>query len=276
MGISVLILTLNEEVNLAGCLESVRWCDDVVVLDSLSHDLTVAIAENYGARVVHRAFDDYARQRNFGLSEIPFLHPWLLMLDADERVPVELQREMLAAIAAAPPAIAMFRMRRKDHLFGRWIRGSSGYPTWFGRLMRLGRVRVERAINEEYHTDGGVAELQSHLHHFPFNKGFAAWIEKHDRYSTMEAELRLAGGTAMAPASEMFSGDPTQRRRALKATLYRMPGRPLLVFLALYLFRGGIIEGRAGLTFSLLRAWYEYMIDCKYFELQRRARGLPV
>ena len=66
------------------------------------------------------------------------------------------------------------------------------------------------------------------------------------------------------------------RRRALKATLYRMPGRPLLVFVALYFFRGGLIEGRAGLTFSLLRAWYEYMIDCKYFELQRRARGLPV
>ncbi|MEJ0087429.1 MAG: glycosyltransferase family 2 protein [Pseudomonadota bacterium] len=275
MSISVLVLTLNEEANLAGCLESVRWCDDVVIVDSLSVDSTADIAAQYGARVVGRAFDDYAKQRNFALHEVAYRHSWVLMLDADERVPVELQREMLAATAAAPENLAMFRMRRKDHLFGRWIRGSSGYPTWFGRLVRPGKVRVERAINEEYHADGAVQELESHLHHFPFNKGFAAWIEKHDRYSTMEAKLRIAGGTG-GRAAELFSGDSVQRRRALKATLYRMPGRPLLVFVALYFFRGGIIEGRAGLTFSLLRAWYEYMIDCKYFELQRRARGLPV
>ncbi len=127
------------------------------------------------------------------------------MLDADERVPVELQREMQAAIAAAEPRVAMFRMRRKDHLFGRWIRGSSGYPTWFGRLMRIGSVRVERAINEEYHADGEVRELEAHLNHFPFNKGFAAWIEKHDRYSTMEAGLRLAGPTR-APRRRFLFG----------------------------------------------------------------------
>jgi glycosyltransferase involved in cell wall biosynthesis len=274
-GVSVVVLTLNEEINLADCLESVRWCDDVVVLDSLSRDATVKIAEQFGARVVHRAFDDYARQRNFALSSIPFRNPWLLMLDADERVPVELQREMLGVAAQAPESVAIFRMRRKDHLFGRWIRGSSGYPTWFGRLMRIGRVRVARAINEEYHADGDVRELETHLHHFPFNKGFAAWIEKHDRYSTMEAELRLTGAPAAA-SGKLFSGDPTQRRRALKSALYRIPGRPLIVFIGLYIFRGGIIEGRAGLTFSLLRAWYEYMIDCKTLELRRRERGLPV
>lgn len=275
MSVSVVILTLNEELNLAGCLESVRWCDDVVVLDSFSRDSTVEIAAKYGARVVQRPFDDYARQRNFALQDIGYRHAWVLMLDADERVPIELQREMQSAIAEAPSGVALFRMRRKDHLFGRWIRSSSGYPTWFGRLMRVGRVRVERAINEEYHADGEVRELEAHLHHFPFNKGFAAWIEKHDRYSTMEAELRLAGGTG-ASAHDLFSSDPTLRRRALKATLYRMPGRPLLVFVGLYFVRGGLFEGRAGLTFSLLRSWYEYMIDCKYFELKRRAQGLPV
>lgn len=276
MSISVVVLTLNEQQNLEGCLESVRWCDDVVVLDSYSQDDTVAIAERYGARVVRRVFDDYARQRNHALAEIAYRNRWLLMLDADERVPVELEREMRAATAAANEEVALFRMRRKDFLFGRWIRGSSGYPTWFGRLMRIGRVRVERAINEEYHADGAVCELESHLHHLPFNKGFAAWIAKHDRYSTMEAQLRAAGAATQTRGASLFSADATERRRALKAAMYRLPGRPLLVFVGLYLFRGGIVEGRAGLTFSLLRAWYEYMIDCKTFELRRRARGLPV
>ena len=279
MSLSVVILTLDEETNLAGCLESVRWCDDVVVLDSFSRDRTPQIAREHGARFEQRAFDNYAAQRNHALHGIPYRHEWVLMLDADERVPDDLRQEMQAAISSASPAVTLYRMRRKDHLFGRWIRGSSGYPTWFGRLMRPAYVRVERAINEEYHTHGEIAELQSHLHHYPFNKGFAAWIQKHDRYSTMEAQLRLAqdgANDAVKGNARLLAGDPTERRRALKSLLYRVPARPLIVFCGVYFGKGGIIEGRAGLTFSLLRAWYEYMIDCKTLELRRRARGLPV
>ena len=275
MSVSVLILTLDEETNLPGCLESVRWCDDVVVLDSFSHDRTPQIARAGGARFEQRAFDNYAAQRNHALHGIRYKHDWVLMLDADERVPDELRAELLAVTAGATPDVTLFRMRRKDHLFGRWIRGSSGYPTWFGRLVRPTRVRVERAINEEYHTDGAVGLLQSHLHHYPFNKGFAAWIQKHDRYSTLEAQLRLEDPGANRDA-RLFSRDPTERRRALKSLLYRVPGCPFIVFCGVYFGKGGIVEGGAGLTFSLLRAWYEYMIDCKTLELRRRARGLPV
>lgn len=276
MAISVLILTLDEEVNLGDCLDSVAWSDDVVVLDSLSKDRTVEIAREHGVRVFQRAFDNYANQRNFGLRDVKYKHPWVLMLDADERVPAELREEMLHTTSVAPDSIALFRMRRKDHLFGRWIRRSSGYPTWFGRLARVGRVWVERPINEEYHADGELANLAGHLDHYPFNKGFAAWIEKHDRYSTMEATL-----LATQPRYEMawrglFSRDPDERRRAHKAWVYSMPLRPLIVFSGLYFVKGGMLEGRAGLTFSLLRACYEYFIDCKAIELRRRAAGLPV
>jgi glycosyltransferase involved in cell wall biosynthesis len=276
MGISVLILTLDEEVNLGGCLDSVAWSDDVVVLDSFSKDGTVAIARERGARVFQRAFDNYANQRNFGLRDVEYKHPWVLMLDADERVPAELREEMFRASREAPESIALFRMRRKDHLFGRWIRRSSGYPTWFGRLCRIGRAWVERPINEEYHTDGEVASLSEHLVHFPFNKGFAAWIAKHDRYSTMEAALRAAEPSYSMNWRELFSPDPDMRRRAQKAWVYGMPLRPLIIFAGLYFVKGGVLEGRAGLTFSLLRAWYEYFIDCKAIELRRRAAGLPV
>jgi hypothetical protein len=172
--------------------------------------------------------------------------------------------------------VALFRMRRKDHLFGRWIPHSSGYPTWFGRLVRVGRAWVERAYNEEYHTDGDSAELEAHLDHYPFNKGFAAWVEKHDRYSTMEAELRLHEQENPHRWRDLFAHDPVLRRRAHKSVLYQLPVRPLVVFAGLYFLKGGVLEGRAGLTFSLLRAWYEYLIDCKLVELRRRAAGLPV
>ena len=276
MSISVLVLTLNEEVNLRGCLESVSWCDDIVVLDSFSDDSTVDVARELGVRVVQRKFDNYANQRNYGLKQVGYRHPWVLMLDADERVPAELHSEMLTAVSRAEDSVALFSMRRKDHLFGRWIRGASGYPTWFGRLARMGRVSVERPINEEYHADGRIVQLTSHLHHYPFNKGFAAWFAKHDKYSTMEAALRAGQGAGRWRLRDLMSRDAGIRRRGLKACAYSLPARPMIMFVALYFLRGGILEGRAGLTFSLLRAWYEYMIDCKFTELKRRARGLPV
>jgi glycosyltransferase involved in cell wall biosynthesis len=276
MSISVLILTLNEELNIEACLESVAWCDDVVVLDSFSSDRTVDMARARGARVEQRRFDNYAAQRNFGLNDIRYDNGWVLMLDADERVTPELREEMRTAVAAAQPEAGLFLMRRRDHLFGRWIRRSSGYPTWFGRLVRVGRVRVERPINEEYHTDGTVGRLQQHLDHYPFNKGFGEWVDKHDRYSTMEANLRLQQRGERVPLGALFSADALRRRKAQKTLAYALPGRPLLMFLALYLLRGGFLEGRAGYTFCRLRAWYEFMIDLKYRELLRRERDLPV
>jgi glycosyltransferase involved in cell wall biosynthesis len=275
MSVSVLILTLDEEINIGGCLESVSWSDEVVVLDSFSKDRTVAIAAGRGARVVQRAFDNYSNQRNFGLEEIQYRNPWVLLLDADERVPEDLRAEMLEAVRTAGEGVTAYRMRRKDHLYGRWIRGSSGYPTWFARLVRVGHVWYERAFNEELHTDGETRPLQGHFYHYPFNKGFSAWIAKHDRYSSMEAEL-LEQKLAFRWRWRDLFGDAGARRRAAKALVYQLPARPVAVFFALYFFRGGIFGGRAGLTFSLLRAWYEYMIDCKCAELRRRSRGLPV
>jgi len=276
MNVSVVVLTLNEEANIGGCLDSLAWADDIVILDSQSSDATVQIGTERGARVVRRVFDTYAGQRNFALREICYRHEWLLMVDADERIPEDLKAEILDATAAAPADATLYLMRRRDHLFGRWIKRSSGYPTWFGRLARIGHVWVERPINEEYCTNGRTARLQCHIDHFPFNKGFSEWISKHDRYSTQEAILKLERRGERTSMAAIFSRDPVERRKALKSTLYRLPARPLVVFLALYLLKGGVLEGRAGFTFSLLRSWYEFMIDCKYRELVRRRRGLPI
>jgi glycosyltransferase involved in cell wall biosynthesis len=274
--LSVLILTLNEEVDLDACLACVVWCDDVVVLDSFSTDRTVEIAHARGARVIRRKFDTYAGQRNFGLKDVEYRHPWVLMLDADERVPPDLRAELEGFVVAnAATDVTLASMRRRDFLFGRWIRRSSGYPTWFGRLARIGRVWIERAVNEEYCTNGRTVLLEHHLDHYPFSKGFSHWLAKHDRYSTLEAELLLETDRSWTFA-ELRATDPSVRRRALKALVYSLPARPLIVFVALYVVKGGFLEGRAGLTFCLLRAWYEFLIDCKRRELVRRRERLPI
>jgi glycosyltransferase involved in cell wall biosynthesis len=274
--VSVLILTLNEEINIADCIESCRWCDDIVVFDSLSTDKTREISLRNGARVIERSFDNYAAQRNAALTAVSYRHPWVLMVDADERVPPELAAEIQAAVANPDGAEVMFRMRRKDFLFGRWLKRSSGYPTWFGRLLRLGHVHFERDFNEESIAQGSVGYLKEHFVHYPFNKGVSFWLERHNRYSTMEAIAKTAMRSEPLHPLRLFSSDPSIRRRTLKLLAYRLPFRPLMVFLYLYVIRRGVLDGRAGFYFSRMRAIYEFFIDVKMMERKRRERGLAV
>lgn len=274
--VSVLILTLNEETNIGQCIDSCAWCDDIVVFDSFSSDKTREIALQRGARVIERSFDNYAAQRNAALMLVTYKHPWVLMVDADERVPSELALEVAARMENVDPDTVIFRMRRKDFFFGQWLKRSSGYPTWFGRLMRIGKVRVEREVNEEYIAEGGIGYLQCHLHHYPFNNGIVHWFDRHNRYSSMEAITKVAMHLDPMPNRTLWSSDPIERRRSLKRLLDRMPFRPLLVFLYLYVVRLGILDGRAGFYFSRMRAIYEFLIDLKVLEEKRRQRGSAI
>ncbi len=273
--ISVLILTLNEEVNLPACLASIAWSDDIVVFDSFSTDRTMEISRAAGVRFEQRRFDNYAAQRNAALA-VPFRNPWVLMVDADELVSEELHAEIVERLKKDVEGVEMFRMRRKDMFLGKWLRRSSGYPTWFPRLFQVGRVWVEREINEEMHCKGKVANLNAHIVHYPFNKGIAYWLERHNRYSTMEATALVQETHNKMRMDKLFSKDPTVRRKWLKQLAYRLPGRPILVFLFLFVVRLGFLDGKAGLRFCCMRAIYEYMIDLKVMELQRRKKGLQI
>ena len=270
MNISILILTYNEEINLDGCLASVAFSDDVVVLDSHSSDNTINIATKYGATVLERRFDNYAAQRTFGLAH-PFKNDWILMLDADERVPEGFIEELREVTELQRNPVTLYRMRRKDMFMGRWLKRSSGYPTWFGRLFRKGEVRVEREINEEYYTDGEIGLLRGHLIHYPFNKGIEYWLDRHNRYSSMEA-LKLSEERAESISwKDFLSKDPMLKRKAFKALAYRLPFRPLLAFCFLYIFKLGFLDGKAGFHFSFLRSTYEYMILLKMKELNSKS-----
>jgi glycosyltransferase involved in cell wall biosynthesis len=267
MSISVVILTLNEEKNLPAALASLRGlCDDVVVFDSYSDDTTCAIARETRARVVQREFDNYAAQRQAALADVSYKHPWLLMMDADERMDPLLWAEMTRRVGEAAAETAIFRFRRRDHFMGKWIKHSSGYPTWFGRLMKIGYAKVERSVNEEYVTDGKVEYLEGHLLHFPFERGLAHWIDRHNRYSTMEASIVGREPRTFPSLGALLSSDPTLRRKALKSLGYALPFRPVFVFLYLYVLRGGFLDGGPGLQFCALRCVYEFFIDLKLRE----------
>jgi len=267
--ISVLILTRNEQHDLPACLASVAWSDDVHVFDSHSTDATIEIARAAGAQVHTRAFDDYAAQRNAALA-LPFKHPWVFLLDADERPTPELSAEMQRAVLEAPANTAGFRLRRRDFLFGTWLKHAQISP-YYIRLVRPNRARYTRAINEVLEVDGPIAELLNPLDHFPFSKGIAYWIAKHNTYSTMEAELifRQQGLRNPSMRAALTHPDFHTRRLHQKALFYRMPGRPLIKWCYMMFVRGAMFDGAAGITYATLQSIYEYMIVLKTKELRR-------
>ena len=275
MSVSILILTFNEEINLPCCLESISWSDDIVVFDSYSTDQTVEIAKKAGVRVFQRRFENYAAQRNAALTEVKYKYPWVLMVDADERWPQEVFNEIQKVVSNSQDT-SLYHFLRKDMFMGRWLKRSAGYPTWAGRLVKLGEVSVQREINEEYWTAGKKGFMKSHFIHYPFSKGVAFWLERHNQYSSMEAKVLAEERKGKLRLSGLFSSDPTVRRKALKQLAYCMPGRPLLVFCYLYFFRFGFLDGIPGLTYCRLRSMYEYMIDLKIKELRRGKLGLSL
>ncbi len=274
--ISVMILVRNEELNLPACLESVSWSDDIHVYDSFSTDRSVEIARSSGAQVTQRVFDDWSTHQNWGLAHLPFRHPWVFYIDADERVSPELRDALLAAAENPRDAVA-FRIERRDIFLGRWLRHVQA-SAWYLRLFRPERMRYERLVNPVSIVDGPVGQVSGPLVHFPFSKGIGQWIDRHNGYSRLEAEQTLIE-RAKAPGIDLravFLADDFHVRRAhQKALFYRLPMRPLIKFLALYLVRGGFLDGRAGLTYATLAAIYEYFIVLKTRELTE-ARTHPV
>ena len=267
--ISVLILTKNEQHDLPACLASVAWSDDIHVFDSHSTDATVEIARAAGAHVHTRVFDDYATQRNAALA-LQFKHPWVFLPDADERPTPELSSEMLRVVGEAPANAAGFRARRRDFLFATWLKHAQISP-YYIRLVRPERARYTRAINEVLVVDGPVAELLHPFDHYPFSKGIAHWIAKHNTYSTMEAELifRQQGLQDPSLRAALTHPDFHTRRLHQKALFYRLPGRPLIKWCYMMFVRGAVLDGAAGIAYATLQSIYEYMIVLKTKELRR-------
>jgi Glycosyltransferases involved in cell wall biogenesis len=265
---SVLILTLNEEKNLPRCLASARGCDDVVVLDSGSTDRTVEIASNAGARVVHRRFDNFADHRNFAQTSIPFPHPWVFHLDADETLTPELIQECNAA--GNRPDVDGYFVAPKMMFQGRWIPHCTDFPAYQARFVAAPRFRfVQVGHGQREAPDMRMARLRENYLHDISAGGEDEWLEKHRRYALHEAHAHLGNATA-APWKALLTGPSLDRRRALKRLSFHLPGRPWLRFIYQYVARGGFLDGRPGLRYCRLLSMYEGFIAA---EIRRLRKG---
>jgi glycosyltransferase involved in cell wall biosynthesis len=275
MSVSILILTLNEAANIGACLESVRGFDDVTVLDSGSVDGTQSLARACGASVLERSFDNWASHQNWAMANVPFRHPWVFYLDADERMTPELASEIRAIAADRSRAEVAFYCGRRNWFMGTWIRHAMP-PGMIMRFFRPGRVRFERLVNPVPVIDGPHGYLRNLFEHHNFSKGLSEWIDKHNKYSQFEAieGMKVLAGSRPSPG-RLLGRDPFDRRKALKELSFRLPCRPLAKFLWMYFLKRGFLDGRAGFTYCRLQAMYEYMIVVKMAELARHKKGEP-
>lgn len=267
--ISVLILTRNEQQDLPACMASVAWCDDVHLFDSYSTDLTVEIAQAAGCVITQRKFDNWSAHQNWGLANIPFKYPWVLYIDADERVSPELKQAALE-VARADAAESAFRLRRRDFFYdGTWLKHAQISPFYL-RLFRPSKMRYERLVNPVSIVDGPIGEIGGYLDHYPFSKGVGFWLERHIKYADLEAKTILENRRNHKPFSlwlALTAKDFTQRRFHQKEFFYRVPFRPLVKFCYMCFLRFGFLDGRAGLTYCYLQSIYEYFIVLKQREL---------
>src|SRR5437588_7118409 len=239
--VSVLVPTLDEEVNLPECLRSLVWVDEIFVVDSFSRDRTVEIAREHGVHVVQHEFQSYSRQKNWALDTLPFRNEWVLIVDADERVPPELRCEIENVMAGG--RCDGYYVNRRFIFLGQWIRHAGWYPSWNLRLFRhrLGRYD-DREVHEHVVLEGSVGYLRHDLLHLD-RRGLDAFIARHNRYSTLEAAARLNAlrdDPDRARLPVRFLASPVHRKRFLRERVWpRLPAKPLALFVYMYLVRLG-------------------------------------
>lgn len=267
--LTILILTRNEEANIAQCLGSViGWADEVFVIDCYSSDRTAEIARELGANVVQRPWPGYSAQRNWALENLPH-NDWVFVLDADELMSDELKEEIKLLLAKDGDGHDAFMMRFRFIFYGKWIRHCGWYKTWTLRLFRhrLGRYET-RPVDEHVIIQGKVGYCRNDLIHRDLHD-LTWWIDKHNRYATLNAiaYAEIKKNPEQRISGRLF-GTQRERRRWIKENIWRhLPGRGLLFFLYLYVFRLGFLDGKEGFIFCSMHGVFEHMKVAKQWEL---------
>ncbi|BAZ37818.1 glycosyl transferase family protein [Calothrix sp. NIES-4101] len=271
--ISIYILTYNEELDIAACIESASLSDDIIVVDSCSSDRTVEIASRYPVRVVKHAFESHGRQRTWMLENIAPKYEWVYILEADERMTPELLAECITASQQSD--FIGYYVAERVMFMNKWIRRSTQYPRYQMRLFRHGKVWFsDYGHTEREVCDGATSFLKETYPHYTSGKGLSRWIDKHNRYSTDEAKetvYQLENGSVKWQ-DLIFGKSEVERRRALKDLSLRLPARPIVRFIYMYFLLGGCLDGRAGFAWCTLQAFYEYLILLKVWEIQHMSQ----
>ena len=253
------------------------WADEIFVVDSQSTDGSQRIAEDRGATVVQFQFNGtWPKKKNWALENLPFRHDWVFILDADEVLPPEAEDEFRSIISAGQP-VAGYWINRRFMFMGKWLKHAY-YPNWNLRLFkhRLGRYEKltdvdtasgDNEVHEHVIVQGATGHLRCEMDHYAF-PSVDVFVEKHNRYSNWEA--RVALDRFLRGSEQTLQSGSVGWRRRLKLFSQRLPFRPLLRFLYVYLWQRGFLDGREGYYFARLHGVYEFLSVAKTYELKKK------
>ena len=274
--ISVLIPAKNESSNISACLKSVEWAGEVIVVDSNSQDGTIELAQQLGASVVQFKYElGGLKKKNWALQTVKFRYPWVLILDADERITEELAREIQLTLSSNPPQNG-FYLNRKFWFRGRWIMHAGYFPSWNLRLIKLGCGKYEMTttiatssgdneVHEHMIVEGRVGQLKNSMEHYAY-PDIATFIEKHNRYSNWESRVRTDGTEQLGAGASDAAGRSLTRRRKIKAVARALPFPGFGRFVFHYIIKLGFLDGEAGYVLCRLLSQYEFWINLKATE----------
>lgn len=247
--LSVLLPTFNEEAMIVDCLESIKWADEVLVVDSYSTDRTLEIVRQYGARIIQHEYINSAKQKNWAIPQCA--HEWVLQLDADERLEPSLQDEIREILQNGPDDVHGYRINFKHHMLGKWVEHSGLYPEYHLRLFRrdLGRFQ-DRQVDAHVIFPGKVVTLQGHILHFG-TESISHRLRAVDRYTRYESDER--------------------EKRGQRYSWFNVTIRPLAVFLYYYFYKLGFLEGMRGLILAFLKADFIFWTYAKLWEKEVKA-----
>lgn len=280
--ITAVILTFNEAMHIGRALDSLRFCERVLIIDSGSTDGTVEMAQARGADTRHRQWLNHADQFQYALDEGQISTPWTLRLDADEVIEPDLEAAIRTTLPTLAGNVTGINFKRKHIFMGHWVRHGGRYPIVLLRLWRTGKGRVEarwmdeHIIVEEGRTitlDGGFADINLNDSVF--------FTEKHNRYASREAIVALSQKYALLPADKGLDAQSASWqagfKRAAKEKFYnRLPFGigPLFYFLWRFIFQLGFLDGRTGRIYHVLQGfWYRYLVDVRRLEFELAMAG---
>jgi glycosyltransferase involved in cell wall biosynthesis len=269
MTLSVVLLSFNSEATLGATLASARLVsDDIHVVDSGSTDKTLEIAAAAGTRIVQHPFENYGRQRNWAIDNLPLRYGWQLHLDADERLTPELVQRINALKAGFPAGTDGYFIPRLTHFLGRPIRHGGMYPIWHMRLFRNGKGRCEdRKYDQHFRCDGPTAKIDAAMID-DVRMSLSEWTSRHNRWADAEAD-ELLNPSETGVIAGQIAGNPVQRKRALRGAYNRAPLflRAFGLFFYRYVLRLGFLDGMPGLIFFVLQTfWFRFLVDAKIYE----------
>ena len=244
--LTVLIPCCNEEDNIADCIESVLWADEVFVVDSYSTDGTLEIVRQYDARLVQHEYVNSAKQKNWAIPQAT--HEWVMVLDADERVTPELRARVESILAGDPPHDA-YAIKRMTWLFGKLIRHCGWHKDCLTRLFRRDAGRYEDLeVHADVKVPGSVGRIEEHFVHYT-NESLRQYFEKFGRYTSLAA-------------ADLY-------RKGAPASFWRLTARPVWRFFRMYVLRLGFLDGMHGLVLCGLSAMVVFTKYAKLWEMRR-------